>query len=102
MMYFDAPQTHPRHGTRAQYKNGCRCDLCRGANADYHRELRWKKREQQQQTREYEPSYSLAQTPAPPRSAGFEDKRYAYEPVESAEVRGEGLAALIIVGLIVG
>lgn len=30
----------PDHGTRARYSRGCRCELCRGANAAYDRELR--------------------------------------------------------------
>jgi hypothetical protein len=31
--------TLSEHGTRSAYKKGCRCELCRAANARYKREL---------------------------------------------------------------
>ena len=32
--------SEPEHGTRARYKRGCRCLVCRAAEAAYRRELR--------------------------------------------------------------
>jgi hypothetical protein len=29
-----------KHGSRTGYQNGCRCDSCKGANADYIRQSR--------------------------------------------------------------
>lgn len=42
------PALHPRrilpwvseHGTRTRYNQGCRCQLCRAANAEYRRQQR--------------------------------------------------------------
>lgn len=33
-----------RHGTRSRYVKGCRCDLCREANAQYSVRQRWAQR----------------------------------------------------------
>ena len=37
---FAAIQASSRHGSRARYKAGCRCDACRAANAAYQRTRR--------------------------------------------------------------
>jgi len=37
---FDAIQATSRHGTRARYKHGCRCDPCQDANTTYQRQRR--------------------------------------------------------------
>ena len=37
---FAAIRASSRHGTRARYKSGCRCDPCRGSNTAYHRRRR--------------------------------------------------------------
>lgn len=41
-----ATGTNDRHGTRAGYNHdGCRCDACRAAGAEYMREYRRKRKE---------------------------------------------------------
>ena len=34
------------HGIRATYKDGCRCDPCRDAQAKYGRERYWKRKQE--------------------------------------------------------
>lgn len=46
------PERYP-HGARARYVTGCRCELCRGANATYARE---RTRERQERAAEAKPS----------------------------------------------
>lgn len=71
------------HGQRWSYtKHGCRCDECRAANTDYHRELRARKRAGERVTR------LINATMAREHIVTLHDEGYSYREI----ARRSGLA----------